>query len=387
MIQNIISVLSRGNQELFHSAMIAWMLDEDAAHGLNRIFLENVLTRLHPENSKLVAGKYDVLTEYKGSRGRYDILLRDKADLRETMIFENKTKSLGYRSQAERYASGGADVALLALLPEMFDEESRHSWPLLTYRDIYSILAEISLDEMNGYQFVVAQYRDFLDEQLRPFELLKALAIGTESVHADSLLELGGSISRLNYGDNDHRALYYAYFVWFRDYLRRHAPDLIFGTQGYGEAKEAGENMMWHPEKSLQGQAFMEAVLYQPKQMPDPWRLRADLEPHLFTPSGQIELIPRFELWGMGTLAEGNVDPEASVGNWLLGIYGGVPKDLWRFVQSQEPYASKLNGSSRRNFHYVPVRFTDLRFDRLEAKLRDLLGFAFESDPPSPLSS
>jgi PD-(D/E)XK nuclease superfamily protein len=51
MPDNIIAVLSRGNQELFHSAFIAWLLDRDASHGLGGSFFRGLLPFLGHESA------------------------------------------------------------------------------------------------------------------------------------------------------------------------------------------------------------------------------------------------------------------------------------------------------------------------------------------------
>ena len=82
---NIVSVLSRGNQEMFHSAMLAWLMDEGGSHGLGRAFLSGVFSSLGVKTD----GVQEVVTEHRGRHGRYDILLRDPSKGDKTIVFEN----------------------------------------------------------------------------------------------------------------------------------------------------------------------------------------------------------------------------------------------------------------------------------------------------------
>lgn len=370
---NIVSVLSRGNQEMFHSAMLAWLMDEGGSHGLGRAFLSGVFSSLGVKTD----GVQEVVTEHRGRHGRYDILLRDPSKGDKTIVFENKTKSLGAHSQGARYAVEGATVLLLALLPEMFDEESRNAWPLLSYRGIHDLLVRMELDPSNGHQFVVAQYRDYLDAVLRPFELIQESANGGRPFDSAVLKELQSAISSASYNENDWRTLNYYYFAAFRDYLRSHAPDLVFGTRSW-DASEAGENMLWQAEKDRQGPPFMEAVLYAPDRLSTKWTLKSDIAARLRSSEGVTPLIPRLELSGLSGISNQLADPTVQVGRWALGVYGGVPQPLWDLLNSSEDYKGGVNGSRRRNFRFIPVTFQDLAFERMADLLRELLAYLYD---------
>ena len=121
----------------------------------------------------------------------------------------------------------------------------------------------------NGFQFVVAQYRDFLDRTLRPFEVLRGLATGALPSNAATLRKLAHALDGHDFGDNDWRTLSYFYFVAFRDFLLREEPDLIFGTLGSGEADENQGNMLWRAETNLQGPPVLRGRALRPGQPPD----------------------------------------------------------------------------------------------------------------------
>jgi len=56
MRENLISVLARGNQELFHSAFLAWLLKPTSAHGLGTRFARAVLECLPTSYSDAISG-------------------------------------------------------------------------------------------------------------------------------------------------------------------------------------------------------------------------------------------------------------------------------------------------------------------------------------------
>jgi len=372
---NVISVLARGNRELFHSSVIAWLLDETGSHGLGREFLGGVLDRL-PFGPRYAGLRLEVTTETVNGQGRYDILLREHGNDNAGLVLENKTKSLGSHSQLDHYAATGVDVALLAMIPQVFDDESRQAWPMITYRDIHRILGDIVLDPSDGYQFIVGQYREYLDGLLRPYEVLSELAIGGQAAKDDTKLvaDLQSALRQAQLGSNDWRTLGHFYLVSLREYLHQCAPDLVFGDKTYGASEEAGENMAWHVEKNMRSKPFMEAVLYHPERLPEPWRLRADIAPLMVG----SHVIPRVELWGMERLLSGEADAETQVGWCVLGISDGVPDDLWTFMKTTEPYSSRLNGGQRRNFHIAPVRVEDLAFERMTEIIRTCLAYIYE---------
>jgi hypothetical protein len=101
--RTIIDVLMHGNKELFHSAMIAWLLDPRAEHGFGDAFLRGLAACLRDETRArkyLAAPVESVKTEVKEGRHRLDIVITC-ADGR--VIIENKVKSVGSQLQLEKY--------------------------------------------------------------------------------------------------------------------------------------------------------------------------------------------------------------------------------------------------------------------------------------------
>jgi hypothetical protein len=95
MSRNVIDIFARGNQELFHSAFLAWLMDDHENHGLGKSFRSCMISRL-PENFGYDPNaEYEIATEYRSGRSRFDIILRpiDAAKPGKGLVLENKIKS------------------------------------------------------------------------------------------------------------------------------------------------------------------------------------------------------------------------------------------------------------------------------------------------------
>jgi hypothetical protein len=180
--RTIIDLLRRGNQELFHSSMIAWLLDrsKDAEHGLGDRFCCAVAERLSERGLGSLRealareAEVQVLTEQRDGRNRYDILLH-WSDGR--IAFENKTKSIGSPAQTDRYERA-AEVVPLGWCDVSFQFEDRHDRAkrLLTYGELLEVLDEVCADASVGtspFTVLRDQYRDFLRRELGILDLIK----------------------------------------------------------------------------------------------------------------------------------------------------------------------------------------------------------------------
>src|SRR4051812_26211022 len=105
--RTIIDILRKGNQELFHSSVIAWLLDPGAEHrlgdGLLHAFARIVERHGWPRmREALDAGPTArITTEATARKSRYDIVVQLWSF---TVVIENKTKSLGDKPRFEKYA-------------------------------------------------------------------------------------------------------------------------------------------------------------------------------------------------------------------------------------------------------------------------------------------
>src|ERR1700722_7534547 len=126
MRRTIIDILRKGNQELFHSSIIAWLLDPNGEHGYGAGFLD-AFARLVEEkgDSRFQAAlqaspAVKITTEAPGRKSRYDIKLEIGSTL---VVIENKTKSLGDDPQFEKYMSANTVLVALGLCNLSFSEK------------------------------------------------------------------------------------------------------------------------------------------------------------------------------------------------------------------------------------------------------------------------
>jgi hypothetical protein len=112
-MRTMVDIFRKGNQELFHSSMIAWLLDPNAEHGLGWRFLRRFADKLadkgHPKLKEAIefSPVGSVRTEAPFLKSRYDIELRFGDVL---VVVENKTKSIGEAPQLDRYTASGAET-------------------------------------------------------------------------------------------------------------------------------------------------------------------------------------------------------------------------------------------------------------------------------------
>jgi hypothetical protein len=373
MHDNLVSVCARGNQELFHSAFLAWLLNHTAAHGLGTRFLRAVLERLPPSHSEGLSEEYEVRTEFRERRSRFDILVRpvNPSAGPRGLVIENKVKSFGSHLQLDAYKSEGDNVAVFALLSQTLDGEAQAKYPVLEYRTLREIIASMPLDRHNGYQFFVLQYVEFLDQTLNAFDLLGGLTSGRLNPNV-FLQELAANVSDKDYSDNDVRTFNYFYYYNFAEYLRHRAPDLWFGDAGYQDGEAERKNTRWLYEKNMQGPPFMEAILHCPLDSSISWMLPERLA--RMYEERPFQIAPRLEVWlDLRRLAEAQ-DPHCEVGQIMLGTWSD---DLKEMIRNVEPYRSQLNRCGARNFHREKIHLQELPFDRLADRLRGMLGLLF----------
>lgn len=148
---NLFDVLKVSKKEIYHSNMLAWLLDPNENHGLGEAFLKGILQKLVENDEK---GKYDV----------FDILLSDlysfsvfrewkKIDIllvseKEKKLFaiENKVGSHEHDNQLDRYRDTlEKDYPeykrfYLFLTPGGEEPSDSVNWEVLTYTDVIDVL-------------------------------------------------------------------------------------------------------------------------------------------------------------------------------------------------------------------------------------------------------
>ena len=279
---NIIDLFARRNQELFHSAFIAWLFDEHGTHGLGSRFLGEFTSSLPAQIADRLTGPLVVRTEYQsGVSSRFDILLAPRSPSPSPpafkgLVLENKIKSFGNALQLDRYVAQGFDVLVLALLPATLDDDAKRRYTVVTYSRIRDLLQRLPLDPANHYHFLIREYRAFLAETLVPYELIARYCNGDLSPLEFRAAVKSATLSSSVLRDNDIRTYSYYYYHLLAEHITHSAPDLAFGTRTYADAERDNENTTWLYEKNMQGLPFMEAIIYRPCDTA-PWRLHSAL--------------------------------------------------------------------------------------------------------------
>lgn len=375
MTNNVIDLFARGNQELFHSAFIAWLLDENGSHGLRDRFLREFIGRLPNGIAGRLIGSLQVLTEYRQGNLRFDILLKPNSNSGASflgLVLENKVKSFGNSIQLDNYKKAGFDVVVIALLPETLDDEAKKNYTIIKYSDINHILGTLALDPANHHQFLVLEYQRFLEQTLSTYNSIELYCKGSISV-SDFRNKLKTSISNSVVRDNDVRTYSYYYYYLLAKYIVPFASDLAFGTRTYRDAKRDNENTKWEFEKNLQGPPYMEALIYRPCNTP-PWKLYDQLAS--IKTNEPVCIAPRIEVWlDLNKIVEAN-DPRRKVGTLMLGTWAPELKEALRTLQ---PYANKLTPKPRasRNFHCEDLTLSDIPFEKIVDRIRGALKLIF----------
>ena len=148
---NLFDVLKVSKKEIYHSNMLAWLLDPNENHGLGEAFLKGILQKLVENDEE---GKYDVFdillsdlhsfSVYREWK-RIDILL---VSTEEKMLFaiENKVGSHEHDNQLDRYRDTlEKDYPeykrfYLFLTPGGEEPSDSVNWEVLTYTDVIDVL-------------------------------------------------------------------------------------------------------------------------------------------------------------------------------------------------------------------------------------------------------
>ena len=190
MPATIIDILKRGNLELFHSAMIAWMCNpKEPNNRLKSFFLEGLL--MHAGVKRCVDDAEITCEVPHGRDTRYDIQIKLTDGTK--IIIENKTKSLGGACQLDRYrqkqcrAQHEPILIAMGLCEESFDSavercgkryvlgENSHEYPFITYKEVLDILDPLVGDQVpvDAWDHLISQYRLHLRDVTELFEGIK----------------------------------------------------------------------------------------------------------------------------------------------------------------------------------------------------------------------
>ncbi len=206
MQRTIIDILRKGNQELFHSAIIAWLLDPKGEHGFGAGFLnafaETVEDKGYPKfrTALQASPTVKITTETTGPQSRYDIRLEIQSTF---VVIENKTKSLGDDPQLEKYQGENTILVALGLCDLSFSEQVKGKYPLVTYDEVVTILGRLPELPGSAFKVLVDQYRQFLNRELEILWNIDRWYATSDSAHAAKILELVEGIGA--YTKNDRR--------------------------------------------------------------------------------------------------------------------------------------------------------------------------------------
>jgi hypothetical protein len=168
-MRTIIDVLRKGNQELFHSSVVAWLLDPVGEHGLGHGFLHAFARLVESHGCPRMREALDagtptrIATEATARNSRYDIVVRIGP---VTVVIENKTKSLGDEPQFKKYGGDKFVLVALGLCPVSFSRAVHDKYPVVTYAEVLSALDALPPAPPSDFRVLVDHYRRFLRREL-----------------------------------------------------------------------------------------------------------------------------------------------------------------------------------------------------------------------------
>jgi PD-(D/E)XK nuclease superfamily len=376
MARNLIDIFARGNQELFHSAFLAWLLDDGEPHGLGKSFRSELLSQLG-RDARLYdpEGDYEIATEHRSGHARFDIFLKPVggANERKGIVLENKIKSFGNCIQLDKYKDQGYDVVVLALLPETLDDESRQRYFVVNYATICDILKKLPLRPERPYHFLIIEYQSFLEKTLNAYSAITQYCNGT--IDLVEFFEFIARATQATFSDNDVRTFSYFYYHSLAEFIKKSAADLVFGAH-WQEAIDRKVNTRWHCEKNMQGPPFMEAIIFQPFEMQG-WKLHSKFR--ALHDKSPVEIAPRLELWLDLSQIASERRATQEVGSLKLGTWNSELKLL---IKQLDPHRTTLKPKPRadRNFHCEPVQVGDLPFSRMTQRIRAMMRLIFDEN-------
>lgn len=377
MKRTVIDIFSKGNQELFHSAFLAWLMDANGEHGMGDSFLRD-LVRLVNETSGaryVVQSPYRVATEHRISRGRLDIIVLPEAGTAAStrgLVFENKTKAFGQVSQLDAYAAEGFDVCCVALVPETLSRDARAKYPLITYGQVRECIRTWKLEPSNHYHFLIDEYARFIEFESEALGALRRYVTG-EGSPDDLRASWREVFAERRYADNDVRTLTYFYYHLLIERIEASESDLVLGEQGYNEH---GANTRWIAEKNMQGPPYLEAILARPQSDSGRFVLGADFARYF---GGlDVAIAPRLEIW---------LDPlsvierkDSELGCMMLGGWG---PELRRALSEDPQLSQRFKRRGSRNFHYERIGVDDLVLGKMVERIRAALAMIGDVKEPA----
>ena len=205
-MKTIIDILNRGNLELFHSSMLAWLLDADGEHGFETSILSDLSAKLSerewPQLEDALEGcNGNLATEVRRGGHRYDIHLQLDG---QQVVFENKTKTVGNDTQLRAYQGDGVIVVALGLCLESYDQAVAKDYPIMFYSDVLNALkhANQTVPQHGPFHTLVDQYIIYLERELKIIERVRDVVTNPNRVDR---ADLAMAVMQDLYGENDRR--------------------------------------------------------------------------------------------------------------------------------------------------------------------------------------
>ena len=142
---NLFNILSKGDDELMHSSVLASLLDPDGSHKQGTLFLDLFIGNLppvmfDPGSAKVICEKAIgeiVLKGMDSTGGRIDIFMEDKNGHR--ILIENKWNAGDQACQLVRYRNYDRNALLLYLTRDGHEPSSESKGTLLPEKDYYCL--------------------------------------------------------------------------------------------------------------------------------------------------------------------------------------------------------------------------------------------------------
>jgi hypothetical protein len=154
---DLLTILGRHRDELFHSRLLGWLFNATAQHGLGDGFLRALLDQLWPGEAVAASGTVEIELERTQSgislvtgepvEARADLVLRDESTV---IVIENKLDAGEQPWQCERlywaWAAEPTEARWLFLTPHgrrptsVSSAEARGAWRTAGYADVHRAL-------------------------------------------------------------------------------------------------------------------------------------------------------------------------------------------------------------------------------------------------------
>lgn len=166
---NIFKILNITNQEIKHSDVLAWLLDNTKNHNLSHAFLNELIFEIetfsNEELNLTIDDSYKVRREYKVDKGFIDIVLMSSSQ-KSIIIIENKIKAKESFNQLTKYKeyfqNKAPDYKLTLIFLTLFNDKANDE----DYISISYIPIIKALDRISRYENSDLKIKLFIEDYL-----------------------------------------------------------------------------------------------------------------------------------------------------------------------------------------------------------------------------